>query len=60
MSKQRDTSGDLNLGGRPGRDSDRGWDNARDREDDGPVHDATRLTNQERYGVTYGNHGKQS
>lgn len=35
-----------------------GWTNPRDKDDDGPTHDDTRLTHHERYGVTYGNHGK--
>ena len=36
---------------------DRGWDNPRD-SDRTPTHDDTRLTAQERYGVTYGDGSK--
>lgn len=38
-----------------GKPSDKGWDNPRDSKNDEVQHDTTRLTQQERYGVTYGN-----
>lgn len=49
--KYEDTTGGPGASAR-GQHRASGWSNPRDREDDGPTHDATRLTDHERYGVS--------